>query len=194
MAAEHGGAMAVGGEAEAALPELGRWRKREHNLKEGEAELRARDCRPRWRSRGELRRWVRGVARGRAWGSRLWRRGKAAREGVSERTGSSRCRRARGRGRRPAATRGGVDGAWPPRGGRALPRSARVRAASRGTARGWAEARRARDGVARGPTREVGWRGARQAGTRARPASAVGREAERRPVKRNEILFFLFLK
>ena len=40
----------------------------------------------------------------------------------------------------------------------------------------------------------LGWRGARQSGTRARPASAVGREAERRPVKRNEILFFLFLK
>ena len=60
MAAEHGGAMAVGGEAEAALPELGRWRKREHNLKEGMAELWACDCRPRWRSRGELRRRVRG--------------------------------------------------------------------------------------------------------------------------------------
>ena len=68
MVAEHGDAMAVGGEAEAALPELGRWRKREHNLKEGEAELRARDCRPRWRSRGELRRRVRGAAKGRAWG------------------------------------------------------------------------------------------------------------------------------
>jgi len=40
----------------------------------------------------------------------------------------------------------------------------------------------------------LGWRGARQAEMRARPASAVGREAERRPVKRNEILFFLFLK
>jgi len=62
MAAEHGGAMAVGGEVEAALPELGRWRKREHNLKEGEAELRAHDCRPRWRSRGELR-WRGGAAR-----------------------------------------------------------------------------------------------------------------------------------
>ena len=68
MAAEHGGAMAVGGEAEAALPELGRWRKREHNLKEGEVELRARACWPRWRSRGELRRRVRDAARGRALG------------------------------------------------------------------------------------------------------------------------------
>ena len=71
MAAEHGGAMAVGGEAEAALPELRRRRKCEHSLKEGEAELRAHDCRPRWRSCGELHRWVRGAARGRAWGSRL---------------------------------------------------------------------------------------------------------------------------
>ena len=39
MATEHGGAMAGGGEAETALPELGRRRKCEHNLKEGEAEL-----------------------------------------------------------------------------------------------------------------------------------------------------------
>ena len=157
MAAEHGGAMAVGGEAEAALPELGRWRKHEHNWKEGEAELRARDCRPRWRSRGELRRWVRGAARGRAWGSRLWRRGKAAREGVSERTGSSRCRRARGRGRRPAATRGGVDGAWPPRGGHALPRSGARRGASAGR---------------RAALRDAGWAG-----------FGRGPEAKRRPAK-----------
>ena len=57
-----------------------------------------------------------------------------------------RCRRARGRGCRPAATRGGVDGAWPPRGARALPRSgrdaARQRAGERGgrpgAALGWA--------------------------------------------------------
>ena len=81
MAAEHGDAMAVGGETEAALPELGRRRKCEHSLKEGEAELRARDCQPRWGSRGEFRRRVRGAARGRAWGSWLWRKGKAARGG-----------------------------------------------------------------------------------------------------------------
>ena len=79
MAAEHGGAMAVGGEAEAALPELGRWRKCEHSLKEGEAELRARDCRPRWGSHGEFHRRVRGAARGRAWG----------RSALAEREGST---------------------------------------------------------------------------------------------------------
>ena len=80
MAAEHGGAMAVGGEAEAALPELDRRRKREHNLKEGKAELRARACWPRWRSHGEFRRRVRGAARGRAAGARCLQRGEAARK------------------------------------------------------------------------------------------------------------------
>jgi len=60
-------------------------------------------------------------------------------------------------GRRPAATRGGVDGVWPPRGGRALPRSARVRAASRGTAQGWAG--EARDRRGRGPGRLRPWAG-----------------------------------
>ena len=62
-----------------------------------------------------------------------------------------RCRRAHGSRRRPAATRGGVDGAWPPRGGRALPLvgrgAARQRAGERGgrpgVALGWAKARRA---------------------------------------------------
>ena len=79
MAAEHGDAMAVGGETEAALPEFGRRRKCEHSLKEGEAELRARDCQPRWGSRGEFRRRVRGAARGRAWG----------RSALAEREGSA---------------------------------------------------------------------------------------------------------
>ena len=80
MATEHGGAMAVGGEAEAALPELGRWRKCEHNSKEGEAELRARACWLRWRSHGGFRRRVRGRGERQSWGARLWRRGEAARE------------------------------------------------------------------------------------------------------------------
>ena len=55
--------------------------------------------------------------------------------------------------------------------------------------------RRAREPPRRGPgPAKRCWpgRNAQQAGTQARPASAVGREAERRPVKRNEILFFLF--
>ena len=39
MATEHDNAMVDGGKAETALPELGRRRKCEHNLKEGEAEL-----------------------------------------------------------------------------------------------------------------------------------------------------------
>ena len=54
--------------------------------------------------------------------------------------------------------RGGVDGAWPPRGGHALPRSGARRGASvgrraeagqRGAVLGWAEARRG--------TRDAGW-------------------------------------
>ena len=45
---------------ETALPELGSRRKREHDLKESEAELRARACWPRWRSHGGIRRRVRG--------------------------------------------------------------------------------------------------------------------------------------
>ena len=80
MATEHGGAMVGGGKAETALPELGRRRKRERDLKEGEAERRARDCWPRWRSRGGFHRRVRGAARRRAAGARLWQRGEAARE------------------------------------------------------------------------------------------------------------------
>ena len=42
MAAEHSGAMAVGGETREARPVLGRRSKLERDLKEGEAELRAR--------------------------------------------------------------------------------------------------------------------------------------------------------
>ena len=57
--------MAKLGEAQ---PELGRRRKRESDLKEGEAELRAHDFRPRWRSRGELRRRVRGRGEGQSLG------------------------------------------------------------------------------------------------------------------------------
>ena len=139
MAAEHGGAMAVGGEAEAALPELGRWHKREHNLKEGEAELQARDCRPRGRSRGELRRRVRGC------------------------------------GRRPATTRGGVDGAWPPRGGHALPRSGARRGASAGRR---AEVGQAWRGTGLGQAR----RGARR--RLAGPASVVGQKRGGGPRRR----------
>ena len=85
MAAEHGGAMAVGGEAVAALPELGRWRKCKHNLKEGEAELRARDCWPRWRSRGGFRQLVRGAAR-----QRQARGGRPARRWARPRRGEAR--------------------------------------------------------------------------------------------------------
>jgi len=70
-----------------AQPELRRRRKRERDLKEGEAELRERDCRLRWRIRDEFRRRVRRRGEGRSLGSRLWRRGKAAWAGVSECTG-----------------------------------------------------------------------------------------------------------
>ena len=185
MAAEHGGAMAVGGETEAALPELGRRRKCEHSLKEGEAELRARDCQPRWGSRGEFRRRVRGAARGRAWGSRLWRRGKAAREGVSEHTGSSRCRQARGRGRRPAATRGGVDGAWPPRDGHALPWSGARRGASAGRR---AEAGQRGAGLGRGEARRAVLRDAGWAGF------GRGPEVRRRPAKEEKAFFICIFK
>jgi len=55
-----------------------------------------------------------------------------------------RCRRARGSRRRPAAMRGGVDGAWPPRGGRAL------QLVGRGAARQRAGERGGRPGVALG--------------------------------------------
>ena len=87
-----------------------------------------------------------------------------------ERSAVGRCRRARGSGRRPAATRGGVDGAWPPRGGRVLPWSGRGAGERRGAARsagqtraglGWAEARRAAlrearwAGFGRGPRSEA---------------------------------------
>ena len=65
---------------EAALPGLGSQRKREHDLKESEAELPARACGPRWRSRGGFRRRVRGRGERQSWGARLWRRGEAARE------------------------------------------------------------------------------------------------------------------
>ena len=77
-------------------------------------------------------------------------------------------------GRRLAATRGGVDGAWPPRGGCAL---ALVGTAS-GNGHGATRSR---------PDAALGWaeRGARErrALLQAGPASAVGREAERRPAK-----------
>ena len=56
---------------ETALPELGSRRKREHDLKESEAEPRARDCWPRWRSRGGFRRWVRWRGEGKSGGARL---------------------------------------------------------------------------------------------------------------------------
>ena len=85
-----------------------------------------------------------------------------------------------GRGCRAA----GDAGTWSPRGGRSLPRSARGRAASRGTARGWAEASAARDGVSR-PAHEVGrraWAGslARRAGFCRRARSeAAAREEEK---------------
>ena len=68
MATEHGGAMVSGGKAETALPVLDRRRKCGHNLKEGEAELRAHACWSRWRSHGELRRRVRGRGEGQSLG------------------------------------------------------------------------------------------------------------------------------
>ena len=61
------------------------------------------------------------------------------------------------RGRSHAQPRPPSPPARPPRGGRALPRSARVRAASRGTARGWAGEARGRRG--RGPGRLRPWAG-----------------------------------
>ena len=84
MATEHGGAMVGGGEAETALPELGRRRKRERDLKEGEAERRVRDCWPRWRSRGGFHRRVRWRGERQSWGRSALaeRRGSA---GVSQR-------------------------------------------------------------------------------------------------------------
>jgi len=107
-------------------------------------------------------------------GARLWRRGKAAREGVSEHTGTSRCRRARGRVCRPAATHGDVDGAWPPRGGRALPRSGARRGA---TASRRAEVGQRGAGLGRGEARHAGcWLG------RLRPrarSEAAAREGEK---------------
>ena len=76
-----------------------------------------------------------------------------------------------GRGCRAA----GVAGAWSPRDGRAL---ALVGTRRAGMARRSAEA---------GHAREVGWAGhgagERRARWQAEPASAVGREARRRPVK-----------
>jgi len=107
MAAEHGGAMAVGGEARGGSTCARRRRKRERDLKEGEAELRARGI-GEWRGgAGARRRRSCGRGEGRSFGFLLWRRGNAARAGVSERTGSSRSRRARGRGLRPRLPRGG---------------------------------------------------------------------------------------
>ena len=93
-----------------------------------------------------------------------------------ERSVVGRCRRARGSGRRPAATCGGVDGAWPPRGGRALPRSerragtgaARAEAGQTRAGLGWAEAKRAAlrearwAGFGRGPRNEVAAREGRK--------------------------------
>ena len=73
-----------------AQPVLGRRRKRKRDLKEGEAELRARGI-GEWRGgAGARRRCSCGRGECRAWGSRLWRRKKAARDGVSERTGCGR--------------------------------------------------------------------------------------------------------
>ena len=148
------------------------------------AELRARDCQPRWGSRGEFRRRVRGAARGRAWGSRLWRKGKAAREAVSELTGTSRCRRARGRGRRP----------WLPRGVRCQRRAATRRASSaavgtRGAARAGARRQAGRGAV-------LGWaeRGEARAAWEARWAGMrgwAGKEAAARE-NRNTLFNFQF--
>ena len=57
--------MAKLGEAQ---PKLGRRRKRERDLKEGEAELRARDFRLRWRIHDEFRRRVRRRGEGQSLG------------------------------------------------------------------------------------------------------------------------------
>ena len=96
---------------EKALPGLNSRHKREHQVPESEAELLALDCWPRWRRGGEFDRQVRWHDEGESERARRGRRRKAARESVGERSGSSRIRRARGSGHRPAATRGGVDGA-----------------------------------------------------------------------------------
>ena len=73
-----------------AHPRLGRRRKRERELKEGEAELWARGI-GEWRGGAGSRR-QRSCGRGerRSSSSRLWREGEEARAGVSERTGTSR--------------------------------------------------------------------------------------------------------
>jgi len=106
------------------LPWLNSRHKREHHVPESEAELLVLDCWPRWRRCGEFARRVRwrsvAAARGRE-RARRGRRREAAQESEGERSGFSRCRQVRGSGRRPTATRGDVDGAWPPRGGRVLP-------------------------------------------------------------------------
>ena len=150
---------------------LGRRRKREREPKGGEAELRARAI-GKWRggARAQRRRSC-GRGEGRSFGFLLWRRGNAARAGVSERTGSSRSRRVRGRGLRPRL----------PRGGRrrhmvATRRefSAAVGACASG-GRCWADSR---GGLTRWAGEARGWRG-RLAG----PASAGGPEARRRPAK-----------
>ena len=76
--------------------------------------------------------------------------------------------------------RGGVDGAWPPRGEQALTRSGARRGASagkraeagqRGAGLGWAEARRA-------ALRDAGW-----------ADFGHGPEVRRRPAKEKKILF-----
>ena len=90
----------------------------------------------------------------------------------------------RGRVRRPAATRGDVDGAWLPRGGRALPRSGARRGAARAGAR-----RQARRGEA------LGWAGLSEA-RRAREAGWAdfgrGPEVRRRPAKEEKAFSFVF--
>ena len=66
----------------------------------------------------------------------------------------------RGRGHRPVAMRGGVDGAWPPHGGQALPRSGAARRVS-GQARAEAGQARRWAGLGRGEARGAvgGWLG-----------------------------------
>ena len=128
-----------------------------------------------------------------ALGGELAARGRSELGRARERAGWSgegrsavgRCRWARGSGRKPAATRGGVDGAWPPRGEHALPRSGARRGASagrraeagqRGAGQGWAEARRA-------ALRDAGWAG-----------FGRGPEARRRPAKEKKPFFICIFK
>ena len=65
---------------ETALPGLSRRHRREHDVPESEAELRAHDRGPRWRRHGGFCRRVRWRGERESEGARCLRRGEAARE------------------------------------------------------------------------------------------------------------------